>query len=61
MDSTIPSTAKQWNVTATDGYDSLKFSEQPVPELGDSEVLVKSKFSQGLNLEKQPTSTLSTT
>lgn len=39
----IPKTVKQWNVTGKDGFESLKFSEQPVPELGDSQVLVKSK------------------
>jgi len=37
----IPQTAKQWNVTGTSGFDDLKFQEAPVPELGDSQVLVK--------------------
>ncbi|KJZ74951.1 hypothetical protein HIM_05682 [Hirsutella minnesotensis 3608] len=44
MTTDIPKTVKQWNVTKPDGslgFDALKFSEQPVPELGDSEVLVK--------------------
>ncbi|KJK77267.1 hypothetical protein H634G_07006 [Metarhizium anisopliae BRIP 53293] len=40
----IPQTVKQWNVTSHDGtagFDALAFSEQQVPRLGDSEVLVK--------------------
>lgn len=40
----IPKTTKQWNVTARDGKDgfnALKYSEKAVPELGDSQVLVK--------------------
>ncbi|RTE78603.1 hypothetical protein BHE90_006907 [Fusarium euwallaceae] len=40
----IPQTAQQWNVTAQDGKDgfnALQFSEQPLAELGDSQVLVK--------------------
>jgi hypothetical protein len=41
----IPETTKQWNVTGTDGFDSLRYSEQPVPEFGDNQVLVKSKLS----------------
>lgn len=38
----IPKTVKQWNIEKFDNFDGLKFSEQPLPELGDSEVLVKS-------------------
>jgi len=41
MTQSIPKTTKQWNVTGTDGFGSLKLSEQSVPELGDSQVLVK--------------------
>ncbi|KID79663.1 uncharacterized protein G6M90_00g017290 [Metarhizium brunneum] len=40
----IPKTVTQWNVTSHDGtagFDALAFSEQQVPRLGDSEVLVK--------------------
>ncbi|KAI0178761.1 zinc-binding dehydrogenase [Hypoxylon sp. FL1284] len=37
---TTPKTARQWNVTGHDGS-GLKFSEQPVPDIGDDEVLVK--------------------
>lgn len=37
----IPKTTKQWTVVGTDGFDSLKFSEVPVPALGDNQVLVK--------------------
>lgn len=40
----IPATSKQWIVTGTDGYDCLKYTEKPVPALGDNEVLVRSKF-----------------
>ncbi|KAF2083438.1 NAD(P)-binding protein [Saccharata proteae CBS 121410] len=36
-----PSTTKQWNVTGTSGFDDLKFSEQPIPKLGEKDVLVK--------------------
>lgn len=46
----IPKTVKQWNVTSHDGtagFDALAFSEQQVPRLGDSEVLVKSQSSHG--------------
>ncbi|KAL7903076.1 hypothetical protein HDV63DRAFT_111707 [Trichoderma sp. SZMC 28014] len=37
----IPKTVKQWNIEKFDEFNGLKFSEQPLPELGDSEVLVK--------------------
>jgi len=37
----IPKTTKQWKVKGTSGFDDLEFSEAPVPELGDSQVLVK--------------------
>ncbi|KAJ4211130.1 hypothetical protein NW759_012881 [Fusarium solani] len=40
----IPQTVQQWNVTAQDGKDgfnALQFSEQPLAELGDNQVLVK--------------------
>lgn len=43
MSQQVPVTTKQWNVTGKDGFDSLKFSEQPIPQLGDSQVLVKRK------------------
>lgn len=35
---------KQWSITNTDGFDSLKLVEAQLPQLGDSEVLVKSTF-----------------
>ncbi|KZZ96472.1 Alcohol dehydrogenase superfamily, zinc-type [Beauveria brongniartii RCEF 3172] len=44
MAQSIPRTTKQWNVTAQDGqdgFDALKLSDAPVPELGASQVLVK--------------------
>ncbi|KAH8901089.1 putative alcohol dehydrogenase [Thozetella sp. PMI_491] len=37
----IPKSTKQWNVVGYEGLDSLKYTEQPVPELGDNQVLVK--------------------
>ncbi|KAL7792453.1 hypothetical protein V8C37DRAFT_380357 [Trichoderma ceciliae] len=37
----IPQTVKQWNVAAFTGFDGLEFSERPLPEVGDSQVLVK--------------------
>jgi hypothetical protein len=37
----IPQTVKQWNVASFTGFDGLKFSEQPLPEVGDGQVLVK--------------------
>ncbi|KAH6606886.1 alcohol dehydrogenase [Trichoderma cornu-damae] len=40
----IPQTVKQWNVVAFDGFDGLKFSEQPLPEIGDSQVLVYCQY-----------------
>lgn len=39
----IPKAAYQWNVTEGEGFESLKYSEQPLSQLGDSQVLVKSK------------------
>ncbi|TDZ36113.1 Zinc-type alcohol dehydrogenase-like protein [Colletotrichum spinosum] len=35
MTLTVPSTIKQWNVVGQDGLDSLRFTEQPVPEFRD--------------------------
>ncbi|KAH7162245.1 hypothetical protein B0J13DRAFT_614908 [Dactylonectria estremocensis] len=37
----IPTTAKQWSTTDQSGFDSLKLSEQPLGDLGDTQVLVK--------------------
>lgn len=40
----IPKTTKQWAISSQDGsagFDALKFSEEQIPALGDSEVLVK--------------------
>jgi hypothetical protein len=37
----IPKTVKQWNIEEFSNFDGLKFSERDIPELGDSEVLVK--------------------
>ncbi|KAE9380804.1 putative alcohol dehydrogenase [Stipitochalara longipes BDJ] len=37
----VSKTAKQWNVTGFEGPESLVFSEQPVPDIGDTQVLVK--------------------
>ncbi|KLP01989.1 Uncharacterized protein Y057_14438 [Fusarium fujikuroi] len=46
MAQSIPKTVKQWTIPSRDGKDfsGLKFSEESVPELGDGQVLVKSKF-----------------
>ncbi|KPM36918.1 hypothetical protein AK830_g9657 [Neonectria ditissima] len=41
MAESIPATTMQWNVVGLDGLESLKYTERPVPELGDSQVLVK--------------------
>jgi hypothetical protein len=39
-----PSTTAQWTVEGTTGFDALKFSENtPIPEVGDKDVLVKSR------------------
>lgn len=43
MDEQIPKTARLWRLSGWTGLDCLKFSEEPVPELGDHEVLVQSK------------------
>lgn len=40
----IPKTVRQWNVTEGEGFEILKYSEQPLPQMGDSEVLVKCKL-----------------
>jgi NADPH:quinone reductase-like Zn-dependent oxidoreductase len=37
----IPKTTKAWTVNGKNGFDSLKLSEVPVPEVSDHEVLVK--------------------
>ncbi|KAH7170154.1 hypothetical protein EDB81DRAFT_154069 [Dactylonectria macrodidyma] len=41
MAQTIPTTVKQWSTTDQAGFGSLKLSEQPLGELGDTQVLVK--------------------
>ncbi|KAK2011695.1 zinc-binding dehydrogenase [Colletotrichum eremochloae] len=41
MASPIPSTIRQWNVVGQEGFQSLRFSEQMLPEFGDSQVLVR--------------------
>ena len=46
MAQSLPKTTRQWNVIGFDGFESLKLSEQPVPQLGDSQVLVKSMSSK---------------
>ncbi|KAI1320505.1 zinc-binding dehydrogenase [Xylariaceae sp. FL0255] len=43
MVESIPKVMSLWNVADTRGPVSLKFSEQPVPEIGDNQVLVKLK------------------
>ncbi|KAL4891891.1 hypothetical protein BDV59DRAFT_194056 [Aspergillus ambiguus] len=41
MNESVPWTTKQWNITGHGGFDSLKYTEQTVPNLGDNQVLVK--------------------
>lgn len=56
MNAMSPSTAKtvkQWRVVGYDGFDSLEFSEGPVQEFGDNEVLVKSEFTNDDDLTKK--------
>ena len=43
MAQNIPKTTKQWHVTGTDGFDSLKLAEVPTQQVGDGQVLVKSE------------------
>ena len=50
MAQSLPKTTRQWNVIGFDGFESLKLSEQPVPQLGDSQVLVKSRSSSSCTL-----------
>lgn len=48
----IPQTVQQWNITSQDGKDgfnALQFNEQPLGELGDGQVLVKSECLQQPN------------
>jgi hypothetical protein len=40
----LPTITKQWTVDGFDGVDSLSYSEQPIPELADNQVLVKREF-----------------
>lgn len=42
MATQAPATTKAWRVTGYDGFESLKFNEEPTPPVGDDEVLVKS-------------------
>jgi hypothetical protein len=44
MGDSIPETTNLWRVTGYNGFDSLKFMEESIPELGDGEVLVKSEY-----------------
>ncbi|KAM0328875.1 hypothetical protein ACHAQA_005291 [Verticillium albo-atrum] len=37
----LPKTIKQWTITGTTGFDSLEFSEVPLPEYGEGQILVK--------------------
>ncbi|KAL7935907.1 NAD(P)-binding protein [Trichoderma chlorosporum] len=37
----IPKVVQQWNVAGGEGFKALQYSEQPLPKLGDSQVLVK--------------------
>ncbi|KAH8701809.1 putative alcohol dehydrogenase [Talaromyces proteolyticus] len=37
----IPKITKQWIVDGQNGLDSLKYTEGPIPDLGDTQVLVK--------------------
>ncbi|KAL7947077.1 NAD(P)-binding protein [Trichoderma barbatum] len=37
----VPKLVHQWNISEGQGFDTLHYSEQPLPELGDSQVLVK--------------------
>ncbi|KAI1136098.1 zinc-containing alcohol dehydrogenase [Hypoxylon sp. FL0543] len=41
MAQSIPKTSRQWNITGSDGLETLKLTEKPVPQLGDTEVLVQ--------------------
>lgn len=41
----IPKTTKQWVVAGEKGFDSLSFTENDIPALGDNQVLVKCKRS----------------
>lgn len=46
-----PQTQKQWTVQGTGSFDNLKLNEQAkIPELGDSEVLVKCEFDMTLSV-----------
>lgn len=39
-----PTTQQQWTIEGQTGFDALKFNEKaPIPEVGDRDVLVKSK------------------
>lgn len=53
MTTALPKTTKQWNVVGAEGIESLKLSEQPIKQLGDNQVLVKSEFHGALHSAKQ--------
>ena len=46
MSQDIPKTTKQWVVAGQTGFDSLNYTEAPIPKVGDTEVLVQRKFLQ---------------
>ncbi|KAM0580667.1 hypothetical protein ACHAP6_009247 [Verticillium nonalfalfae] len=41
MTAAFPRTIRQWSISGTSGLDSLNFSEVPLPEYGETQVLVK--------------------
>jgi hypothetical protein len=43
MAQSVPKTTQQWSVAKATGFDGLKLSEVNVPEVGDSQCLVKSE------------------
>lgn len=47
----IPKTAGQWKVGGKGGADTLKYSEQPAPEIGDNQVLVKREYPESTLLD----------
>ncbi|GAD96447.1 alcohol dehydrogenase, putative [Paecilomyces variotii No. 5] len=53
MAQAIPKTTKQWNIIIDDGSVSLRYSQQSTPQLGDTQVLVKSKLPGDGTIEEE--------
>jgi len=40
----VPTSARQWHVAGTSGFQDLKLQEAPIPKVGELDVLVQFKY-----------------